>query len=135
MEDMRKYQLHCPDCGREFLWDLDINETKKRKIARKKAEYAQMIADMEKRNDPIKLVWSQDYKALQAKLEEIKREEEQLALVSERNEHYIIMMILDEMQEAIRERLGDKGLYELMDGLKSRLKPECTDFLMKKGRR
>ena len=135
LEDMRKYQLHCPECGREFLWDLDINEKKKRKIDRKKAEYEGMIADMKKHNDPMVLVWSQEYKGLQARLEEIKREEEQLNLVSERNEHYIVMTIFDEMQEAIRERLGDQGLYEFMDGMKSRLKPECIEFMMKKGRR
>ena len=68
LEDMRKYQLHCPECGREFLWDLDINEQKKRKIDRKKAEYEGMIADMKKHNDPMVLVWSQEYKGLQARL-------------------------------------------------------------------
>lgn len=129
--EYQKYQIHCPECGHEFVWSHDELDWLIVSTGKRLKEVFGMIAAMEANNPALRLSSSDEYKRLRGLSEELKVKVQEMKAIKYNNNGITGEIFNQEFKEAVRDRLGDKAYYELIEETKERLKPRRTENMMR----
>lgn len=127
---VRKYQIHCPKCGNEFVWDTDVIEREQARLKRRHLEISQMIGEMKSHNDPLVLSKSPDFKRLKAESTKLIERLTALKAVKQNNQGITDEIYNRTFKDVVRERYGDETYFKLLETVKERLKPIRIEKLM-----
>lgn len=131
MADLRRYQIHCPECGCEFIWDHDPLDHELVILAKKQKELFGMINAMQTNNPPTVLAHSDEFKDIKKKCGEMKFIIGELKAIKHANHGITGELFMAEFKEAFRDKYGDEAFYQLVEETQERLKPKRIDNLMK----
>lgn len=127
---VKKYQIHCPECGHEFVWNLDVIEREHERLRKRHTQITQMITGMKARNNLDALGRSDEYRRLKAESATIIARLTALKTVKENNHRITDEIYNRTFKDVVRERYGDEAYYKLLDAVKERLKPIRIEKLM-----
>ena len=130
MDGLKKYQIHCPKCRYEFVWNMDELEQEREKLKKRHGVISQMISDMKAHNEPTVLGMSKEFKRLKAESTQIIERMTELKTIKKNNDAITSEIFNREFKDLIRERFGEEEYCRLLEMVQERLKPIRTEQIM-----
>ena len=128
--NVKRYQIHCPKCRYEFVWDMDDLERERTRLKDRHSVISKMIADMKAQNSSDALGFSKEYKRLKAESTQLIERITQLKTIYKNNTAITDEIFNREFKDLIRERYGEEEYFRLIEIVKERLKPISTERIM-----
>lgn len=127
---VKKYQIRCPKCKHEFVWDMTPLDVEIERVRKRQAELMRIVAEMKAHNDPIRLGYSVEYKEKKARLSECIERVTELKTIRKNNTIITDDIFNREFKDLVREVYGDETYFSLLQKVKERLKPESVERMM-----
>jgi hypothetical protein len=134
MNEMRKYQIHCPECKHEFVWDLGPMEWKMQRMVRRVNELNAMMADLKSYNSRTQLNKSPQYLRMKTEYNQLLKDITDLKVVKQNNAKVTGEIFNQEFRSVVRERVGEEEYSSIIDETNKRLAPTTIEKLMKEGK-
>ena len=128
--NVKRYQIHCPKCRYEFVWDMDDLERERTRLKDRHSVISKMIADMKAQNSSDALGFSKEYKRLKAESTQLIERITQLKTIYKNNTAITDEIYNREFKDLVRERYGEEEYFRLIEIVKERLKPISTERIM-----
>lgn len=128
--NIKRFQIHCPKCRFEFVWNMDDLEQEREKLKKRHGVISKMIADMKAQNSSDALGFSKEYKRLKAESTQLIERMTQLKAIYKNNSAITDEIYNREFKDLVRERYGEEEYFRLMEIVKERLKPISTERIM-----
>ncbi len=128
--NIKRFQIHCPKCRHEFVWNMDDLEQEREKLKKRHGVISKMIADMKAQNSPDALGFSKEFKRLKAESTQLIERMTELKSIKKNNEAITDEIFNREFKDLIRERFGEEEYCKLLEMVQERLKPIRTEQIM-----
>ena len=130
VDDLKRFQIHCPRCRHEFVWNMDDLDQEREKLKKRHGLISQMISDMRANNSPDALGYSREFKRLRAESTQIIERLTALKAIKKNNQAITDEIYNREFKDLVRERYGEEEYFRLIEIVKERLKPISTERIM-----
>lgn len=126
-----KYQIHCPNCKYEFVWNLEPQERVTNELRNRHSEIMAIISSLKAQKYDGDVKNSYQYRMLVEEDKQIIQRLSELKRIAKQNRSITELVYDEEFKGVVRDRYGDEEYYKILEITKERLKPEKYERMMK----